>query len=229
MRLARTAMVLIRPLVRAVYWLPLLVVAPLVPALATLYGMVDDGLPPDLALIMLRTDGLLLGAAAAYPLADQMAASTAAVPSPRWLRQWLRTALALGFAAAAWTVAYLTVDARSTRSLPWWDTTVEAFVAVAVGLAGAAFAVRRGPDRFGAATGAATLFALLVASLFLPADRSPWPGPGAATWDAAHTGWRLAVPVTLAALAIAHRDLRGTSRTRLRRPGIDPNGAGYMG
>jgi hypothetical protein len=208
MHLARVAIALIRPLARAIYWLPLLAVTPIVPALAGLFGTIDDGLPPDLALVMLRAAGLLLGAAAAYALTDQMAASTAAVASPRWLRQWLRTALALTYAAAAWAATYLIVIARSLSSLPRWDTTVEAAVCVAAGLAGAAFAARWVPERHGAATGAATLFALLVASLFLPADRSPWPGPGAPHWDAAHTGWLLAVPVTLAALAIAHRDTR---------------------
>jgi hypothetical protein len=138
-----------------------------------------------------------------------MAASTAAVPSPRWLRQWLRTALALAYAAAAWTATYLIVTARSISTLPRSDTTVEAAVCVTAGLAGAAFAVRRTPERHTAATaGAATLFALLAASLFLPLDQSPWPGPGAPHWDTAHTGWQLAAPITLAALAIAHRDTR---------------------
>jgi hypothetical protein len=211
MHLARVAIALVRPLARAISWVPLLAVTPIVPALAGLFGTIDDGLPPDLALVLLRADGLLLGAAAAYTLTDQMAASTAAVPSPRWLRQWTRTTLALTYAAAAWTGTYTIVTARSTSPLPQWDTTVEAAVCVTAGLAGAAFAVRRIPESHAAATaGAATLFTLLAASLFLPADWSPWPGPGTPHWDTAHTGWLLAIPLTLTALAIAHRDTRTT-------------------
>jgi hypothetical protein len=120
----------------------------------------------------------------------------------------LRSALALGYAAAAWAATYSIVTARSSSTAPGWDATVEAAVCVAAGLAGAAFAVRRVPERHGGSAGAATLFALVVATLFLPAERSPWPSPGATHWDAAHAGWLLALPVALAALAIAHRDTR---------------------
>jgi hypothetical protein len=199
---------MIRPLVRAIYWLPLLVVTPIVPGLAGLLGNAEDGLLPDLALVMLRTEGLLLGAAAAYALADQMTASTAALPSPRWLRQWLRTGLAVAYAAAAWAATYAIVAARAAGAPPWWDTTVEAAVCAAGGLAGAAYAVRRTPQRHAGSAGAATLFALLLGSLFLPHDWSAWPSIGAPHWDAAHAGWLLALPVLLAALAIAHRDTR---------------------
>ena len=210
MRLIRVAISLIRPLVRAIYWLPLLVVTPIVPVLAGMLGMLEDALPPKLALVMLRTAGLLLGAAAAYALADQMAGSTAALPAPRWLRQWLRTALAGAYVALAWAATYAMVTTRSTGAPPWWDTTVEAAVCVTAGLAGAAFLVRRVSERHAGSAGAATLIALLLASLFLPDDRSAWPSTGAPHWDAAHAGWLLALPVLLATLAIAHRDTRAT-------------------
>jgi hypothetical protein len=208
MRLVRVAASLIRPLVRAISWLPLLVVTPIVPAMAWLLGMVDGGLPPDLTLVMLRATGLLLGAAAAYALTDQMAASTAALPVPRWWRQWLRTALAGSYAALAWAGSYAAVAARSTGAPPWWDTTVEAAVCVACGLAGAGFLVRRVNERYAASAGAATLFALVLGSLFLPDDWSAWPEAGTPHWGPAHTGWLLALPVVLAGLAIAHRDTR---------------------
>jgi len=82
----------------------------------------------------------------------------------------------------------------------------EAAVCVAAGLAGAAFAVRRAPERHAAAAGAATLFGLVFVSLFLPGRWSPWPDVDEARWDAAHTGWLAALPLALAAVAIAHRD-----------------------
>jgi hypothetical protein len=209
MRLAQAA-ALLRPLGRAIHWLPLLVVTPVVPALAGLFRTLEGELPPGAALIMLRVAGTLLGAAAAFALPDPMAGSTAAVPSPRWLRQWLRTALALGYAATAWAVSYRIVAAWSIGAPPWWDITAEAAVCVAVGLAGAAFAVRRTPERLAATAGAATLFGLVFASLFLPGRWSPWPDIGEVHWDAVHAGWLAALPVTLAALAIAHRDTRST-------------------
>jgi hypothetical protein len=208
MRLVRVAAALLRPLARAVHWPPLLAVTPVVPALAGLVHAIEGGLPPLAALVMLRVEGALLGAAAAFALADPMAGSTAAVPTPRWLRQWLRTALALGYAAAAWTVTYRLVAGWSAAAPPWWDATTEAAVCVMAGLAGAAFAVRRVPERYAATAGAATLFGLVLASLFLPGRWSPWPRVGDPVWDATHAGWLAALPVVLAALAVAHRDTR---------------------
>jgi len=119
MRLAHVAAALLRPLVRAIHWLPLLAVTPVVPALAGLFYALEGELPPRAALLMLRVDGALLGAAAALTLADLMAGSTAAVPTPRWLRQWLRTALAFGYEATAWTVSYRIIAAWSTAAPPW--------------------------------------------------------------------------------------------------------------
>lgn len=212
MRIVRVALPLIRPLVRAIHWHPLLAVTPIMPAAAGLFdALIEGDLPPDLALVMLRVDSLLLGAAAAFALADQMAGSTAATPTPRWLRQWLRTGLALGYAAAAWAVTFRVVAAWSTTAPPWWDTTVEAAVCVAAGLAGAGFAVRRTPERHAVAASAATLLTLTLTSLFLPVRWSPWPSGGAATWDTAHTGWLAALPVALAAVTIAHRDTRSAA------------------
>src|SRR5690606_41851427 len=102
-----------------------------------------------------------------------MAVSTAAVPVPRWLRQWLRTGLAISYAAVAWAATYPSIVAQSPVSIPVRDTTLEAAVCVAIGLAGAGFAVRREPERHSAIAGAATLFAPIDASLLLPPGPSP--------------------------------------------------------
>jgi hypothetical protein len=195
-------------LIRAVSWVPLLVVTPLVPALAWLAWWMDGGLTPGAALALVRGGGLLLGAATAPVLADEMAGTTGAVPSPRWLRQWLRTALALGYAAMAWTATYLAVTALSAGPPPVLSGAARsALGCVLLGLAGAAFAVRRVPERHGAA-GGATVAVLFVGSLFLPGNLSPWPQVGDPRWETVHIGWLLAAPVLLVALAVAHRDTR---------------------
>ena len=49
---------------------------------------------------------------------------------------------------------------------------------------------------------------LFVASLFLPAEWSPWPAVGAPHREEVHIGWLLAVPASLAVLLLAHRDTR---------------------
>ena len=205
--LLRVAPPLVWPVIRAIHWLPLLLVALVVPVLAGLARLARP-LTGTEALILLRGAGLLLGAAAAYALVDAMAASTGAVPAPRWLRQWLRTTLALGYATAAWVVTYGIVGLCAVELPPLPDTGLEVLVCVAVALAGGGFVVRRVPEPPGATGGAAVLFALLVATLFVPAGWSPWAGPDSPHWDAIRTGWLLAVPALLFALALAHRDTR---------------------
>jgi hypothetical protein len=211
---------LLLPLCRAVNWTPLLVAGTVMPALAALVAAGTRGTAPGEALILLRASALLFGAAAAFTLTDDMAVNAAALPSPRWLRQWLRTLLALASASIGWMVTYLAATGWSVGSanVPLAGTAVEAVVGVTVGLAGAAFGVRRVPYRHGAVAGMATLFGAFVGSLFLPGNWSPWPLPGDPNWNTAHTGWLLATPVTMAALAIAHRDTRGTTVTVPRVP-----------
>lgn len=199
---------LVVALVRAAQWWPLVLVAPLVPVLAVLLRWADDGIPAGTALVLLRTTGLLLGAAAPFVLADDMADSTGAVPSPRWLRQWLRTGLALGAAAAAWTATYLVVGLWTRTLPPLPETALVAAVCVLVGLAAAAVAVRRVPQQYGAGAGAAVVALLFAASVLLPDGWSPWPGPGTPQWDPVHLGWLVAAPVPVVVLAVAHRDRR---------------------
>lgn len=196
-------------LVRAVPWLPLLVVAPIVPALAALVRLTDEGLSPGTTLLLLRTSGLLLAAAAAYTLADDMAGTTRALPSPRWLRQWIRTLLGFGFGALAWCVTYLLLSGWSAGPRPPFpETALVAAVCMAVAIAGASVAVRWVPQRHGASAGASVLAILFVASLFLPEPWSPWPGLHAPQWSAVHQGWLLVAPVPLLTIAISHFDTR---------------------
>ncbi|MFH9424274.1 hypothetical protein [Streptomyces sp. NPDC017529] len=111
MRLIRLAGVLLGPLVRAVDWKPVLATAVLSlgMAAATMPGAVVE---PDSAAVTLRMAGVLLGAAAGFALVDVAAVVTTVTPAPRWLRQWIRTLLVMGAAAAVWAVILLLLAAR---------------------------------------------------------------------------------------------------------------------
>ena len=97
----RVGIQLFVPIARAADWTALLVVS------AVTIGLAGIARPvPVVLLLVLRLSGLLLGAAAAFILIDPMATSTAATPVPRWLRRWLRVAMALGPALTAWAVTF---------------------------------------------------------------------------------------------------------------------------
>lgn len=206
--MTRAVPLLLRPLCHAIHWTPLIVAVTLMPALAGLIAATAPVLQPDVALNLLRASMLLIGAAAAFALADEMAISAAAVPSPRWLRQWLRTAMAMAAAAAGWLATYMVVAVWPDHrvSVPLAGAALEATVGVTVGLAGAAFAVRRLPQGHGAIAGTVTLSVAFFGSLFLRGDWSPWPRPDDPRWDTVHMGWLAALVMTVVATAIAHRD-----------------------
>ena len=163
---------LVGPLARAIDWLPIGVTAPFALALA---AIVSPGRDLDVlsVLLALRAAALLLGAAAAFALVDAMTPSSGALPVPRWMRQWLRTAMAFAAVAAVWGAAYTIAGVRLAPGapLPLADTALEAAVCVLAGLAGAAAAVRRVGGRQAAS---ALLGVLLAGSLFLTGDLSPW-------------------------------------------------------
>lgn len=193
---------------RAISWAPLLAVTPLVPVLGGLLRLADAGVSPGTALVLLRTTGLLLAAGAAFTLTDDMADVAGALPSPRWLRQWLRTGLAFGFAALAWSGTYLMLSGWSTGPPPpFRETALVAAVCVGVGLAGSSVAVRFMP-RHGAGASTSLLAGLFLASLFLPEPWSVWPGLDAPQWRAVHLGWSVAGTLPLLTLALSHRDIR---------------------
>ncbi|MCG5217483.1 hypothetical protein [Streptosporangium sp. KLBMP 9127] len=206
----RSAILLLRPLLRAIDWPPAATVAVCTAAVALLAFPGRD-LDPFTALTLTRMAGLLFGAASAFALVDAMSVSSGALPVPRWLRQWLRTLMVLVPVTAGWGLTYAIVLARLApgASLPLAGTALEAAVCVLAALGGAAVAVRRSQGRQAALTGAAVLGALVVASLFLSGDLWPWPLPGDVSWEPVHRGWLAALPVVLTVLVVAHRDLRG--------------------
>ncbi|MEV0230592.1 hypothetical protein [Nonomuraea sp. NPDC050786] len=195
---------LLRPLARAIDWLPVVVAAALALLLAVVVSPGAD-LEPGHGLLLLRMAGVLLGAAAAFALVDGMEASTGAVPVPRWVRQWARTLMAGAAVAVAWAATYTVVALRVPPGSPSLSgAAVEAALCVLAGLAGAAPAVRRNHARPAGLAGAAVLFVLYGATQMADA----WPVPDTAEWDAVHAWWLAALPLPLLVLAAAHRDVR---------------------
>ncbi|RBQ19246.1 hypothetical protein DP939_15020 [Spongiactinospora rosea] len=206
----RPLLQVVRPLVRAIDWLPAALAVPLG---VTLVALVSPGkdIDPLPAVLVLRLIALLMASTGGFALVDAMAQSTGAVPVARWARQWLRTLMISVLLAAGWGAAAAVASLRLADGppLPVAGLAAEAAMCALCGLAGAAVAVRRVAGRPAALAGAATIGAAAVATLFLPGDLWPWPLPGAANWEAVHQGWLVAMAVPLVVLLAAHRDLRG--------------------
>ncbi|GII82394.1 hypothetical protein Ssi03_03840 [Sphaerisporangium siamense] len=200
---------LVGPLARAFGWAP-----PAVTGATTvlMVAAVDAGSPlsAGMALTLLRMGGVLLAAAAGFGLVDEMDAGTAAAPVPRWARQWLRCAFADLAAALGWTAALLVAVARlpAGQELRVPGMAVEAAVCVAVGLLAVAVAGRFHQGRAAALAGTGALVAFVSVTLALRGTYWPWLYPQEAAWDAVHYGWLAALPLVLAGLAWANRDLR---------------------
>jgi hypothetical protein len=201
--------------IRAIDWAPLLAAA----ALALLIAAVAA---PDanVTLLTLRASGVVLGAAAAFALVDPMAASTAALPRPRWRRQWLRCLLALALAmpAAAGCCAIAALRLPAAQALPLPGVALELATTIAVGLAVGAVAVRRLPGRGAALAGAIAQATVIAATFALRGGASPWPDAGDPRWSAAHQPWAVALPVALVLIASANRDLVRYPGGRTGRP-----------
>jgi hypothetical protein len=208
---------LLRALGRAIDWTPLGVAA-VVTALLALVVDVGAANGLELALLLARMSGLMLGAAAAFALVDAMTASTGPTPVPRWLRQWMRTLLAFTVAAAHWAAVASVLALRLPAGirLPLAGAAVEAAVCVMVGLAGAAVAVRRNQGRQAGLAGAITQLVLGAGTLFFGAG--PWPAAGDPDWEVVHRGWAATLPVLALCLLMANRDLRGRPGVIRRRP-----------
>ncbi|MEV0974235.1 hypothetical protein [Microtetraspora glauca] len=198
---------LVRPLARAIDWLPVGLAGPLTVALAI---AVEPGDPMDsrLGLLLLRMSGLLLGAAAGFALVDAMAAGTDAAPVPRWVRQWARVVLVLAAVVPSWAAVCAVVAVRLEPAgvLHFPGAGVEAAACVLAGLAGSAVAVRRHGGRPAALAGAFVLLAL-CAGIGI-AGGAAWPMPYSADWHAVHVWWLAALPVPVLVLVAAGRDVR---------------------
>jgi hypothetical protein len=202
--LGRQTVLLIKPLVRAVPWIPLIAATAL--SLAGMLPALLGGTAPAAQVWALRIAAVLLGAGAAFAMVDLMAPLTM-TPAPRWLRQWLRAAIVLVPASAVWLSLYLLAEASSAEALPFGDLAAEAAVCTLSGLVGAAVAARAGHSTTAALAGPATQGVLMLATLFLTGERSPWPMPGSPEWSEIHGYWRLGLPILVTALVLANRQV----------------------
>jgi hypothetical protein len=204
------------PVARMVPWAPAAVAAAL-SLLAYLPAAVGAAAPAS-QVWALRIAGFLLGAAACFALIEPFA-PVWATPTPRWLRQWLRTGVALVPAVAVWLALFvLAAHSVPANDLPFADLAAEASVCGLTGMAGAAVAARRGHSLTAALAGPAAQGGLITATLFLTGDHSPWLLPAAAAPAAIHDWWSAAVPIPVLILGMANLEPRSWKIRRRRRP-----------
>ncbi|MEZ7125091.1 hypothetical protein ACBR40_07120 [Nonomuraea sp. AD125B] len=206
----RMALLLVRPLARAIDWGPLAVVSAFTAGLVSLvqYG---ETLPGGDALVLMRICGTLLGAAAAFGLVDAMSADLGAAAVPRWVRQALRCLLPGGAAVAIWLAAFAYVLTRLPEGalFPVGDLLIEMGVCLGIALAAAATAVRLAPGRQAAMAAVVVQLAMVLGTILLPQQVRLWPPTcGFGYWDQAHLFWLAMLPLPYLWLVLAGRDLR---------------------
>ncbi|MEQ8147630.1 ABC transporter [Streptomyces sp. OP7] len=200
-RAAGTALQLLRPVARTVPWRAVAAASGLGLLAAALPRLSGGEVTLWAAVTALRAAALSFALGAAFLLDDPARHTTAAVPVRRALRQALRYALLVPYAALWWTAALLLVpeDARP----PAGDVTVEAASALVLALAGAAFAVRRGSARPGQGVVALLLLSAVLVPLLSPADWGMFTEPADPRWAAAHDRWAVLLCALLVALAVS--------------------------
>ncbi|MER5424026.1 hypothetical protein [Streptosporangium roseum] len=200
---------LIRPIARAIDWLPLAVTGMLAVVMAS---VIEAGSPLGVgtAFTLLRMMGVMLGAAAGFAVIDEMTASTGAAPVPRWLRQWLRYGFGGLTAGLLWGIACAIAVARLPEGgqLKVAGMAVEAAVCIAIGLLSASVAGRMHQGKAAALAGMGGLLVIVSVSLVLRGPYWPWLYPEEENWEIVHYGWVAVLPPVLAALGWESRDLR---------------------
>ena len=141
------------PVTRTVPWSPTATAVAL--SLLACLPAVAGAAAPASQVWALRIAAFLLGAGASFALIEPFA-PVAATPTPRWLRQWLRTVVALTPVIAVWPVLFsLAACSLPADGLPFADLAAEASVCGLTGVAGAAVAARRANSLTGALAGPA--------------------------------------------------------------------------
>jgi hypothetical protein len=198
----RQVVLLAVPVARMLPWAP--VAAAVVLSLLACLPAVAGAAAPASQVWALRIAAFLLGASACFALIEPLT-PVSATPTPRWLRQWLRTVIALTPAIAVWLALFsLAANSIPAHDLPFADLAAEASVCGLTGVAGTAVAARRGHSPTTALAGPAAQGALIAATLFLPGDHSPWLLPTAAASGTIHDCWTAAVPIPLLILGVAN-------------------------
>ncbi|AGL13541.1 hypothetical protein [Actinoplanes sp. N902-109] len=136
----------------------------------------------------LRIAALLLGGAASFALVERMPL-VAVTATPRWLRQWTRTALGVLPAVVVWLALFELTGVSSG------DLLLEASAGASAGVAGAAVAARHGHSATTGLAGPATQALLFAGTLFLPTS----------VWDAGPRWWLAALGGCLLVLLAANQ------------------------
>ncbi|MEW9556386.1 hypothetical protein [Nonomuraea sp. NPDC050783] len=200
---------LIRPIVRAIDWIPLAVTGTLAVVMAS---VIEAGstLSVGTAFTLLRMMGVMLGASAGFAVIDEMTASTDATPVPRRLRQWLRCGFGGLTAGLLWGMACAIAATRLPQGgqLRVAGMSVEAAVCIAIGLLTASIAGRVHQGKAAALAGMGSLLVIVSVSLVLRGPYWPWLYSDEENWEIVHYGWLAMLPPVLVALNWASRDLR---------------------
>ena len=190
------------PLLRAVRWQPVPVVAGLVALL--LWWWWGDLADPAVALWLLRGVALLLAAAVPFGLDDSSRGTLAASPTPLSSRTVGALLVVVLPAAMVWTATCWAVSRQAT-GLPLAGLTLEA-MALAIASTAAALALSRWRDT--TEPGALTAPVVIALGLVLP-QLPRWaavivpPGPD---WQVAHLRWLVVLATGLAVASVAVAD-----------------------
>jgi len=199
----RQVVLLLLPVARMIPWAPVAVAVAL--ALLACLPALAGAAAPASQVWALRIAALLLGAGACFALVEPLA-PVVVTPTPRWLRQWLRTVVALTPAVLVWLALFaLAAHSLPEHGLPFAELAAEATVCGLTAVAGSAVAARGGHSLTTALAGPAAQGGLIAATLFLSGDHSPWRLPPASTGD---HWWIAALPVPVLILAVANLEPR---------------------
>ncbi|MFD9942591.1 hypothetical protein ACFWYW_22930 [Nonomuraea sp. NPDC059023] len=159
--------------------------------------------------ICLRVSAIIIGIGAAFALIDVMEPTFAAAPRPRRRRRWIRTGVAFVIGGTAWLVILAGAWAAfpATMTFPGPGFLAEGGMCVLTALAATAVPLRRRSDWTAGVMGCALTLTLCVATLFLTGPAWPWPWAGDPVWDTVHARWLGVLPIPIAVLLHANRDV----------------------
>jgi len=214
-RIARIAVRLPGPTLRAVPWAPILAASVVGTGLVGWPALSRDDLSAALLSNLLRLAAVCAAVGAAFLLDDPAARTVQTTPAPRLLRLSMRVAVALPVLAGGWAIAVLSArSAPNGRQLPWVALSLEAAALIAVALAVAAVQLRRDDRAAGPLTAIVVLTAAVVAAV-LDEPIALFPPPGDAHWGPTHRWWALIAVSALSLYAWAAHDRNRRRRLRL--------------
>ena len=221
---------LVRPTVRVIRWVPLLVACGL--AFIQVFVQTRDVCPrsdpclgQEARVLALRIAAILIALGAAFVLDDPTEETTGHFPAPRWLRRAVRVGLVAPVVALTWALL-IPLALRSsvaTDPFPTGALTLELSTLVIAALALSAASARFVPEGMGGVAAGPILLGLVAAAHYLPQRLAVFLlDPQAPRWNAAHDVWKELLLIAIAALAFVSRDPWRRSLLRLRREAAQP-------